>query len=52
MSENKSHNSDPNNASKYNIYMLIGYLFWWFLGFVGAHRFYLDRPVSAVIMIV
>jgi len=59
MSENKSHNSDPNNASKYNISfsaneknMLIGYLFWWFLGFVGAHRFYLDRPVSAVIMIV
>ena len=32
--------------------MLVAYLFWWFLGFVGAHRFYLNRPGSAILMIV
>jgi TM2 domain-containing membrane protein YozV len=31
--------------------LLVAYLFWWFLGFVGAHRFYLDRVGSALVMI-
>ena len=31
--------------------MLVAYLFWWFLGSVGAHRFYLNKPGSAFAMI-
>lgn len=30
----------------------IAYLFWFFLGVIAAHRFYLGRPVSAIIYIV
>ena len=32
--------------------MLVAYLFWWFLGSVGAHRFYLNRSGSAIVMII
>lgn len=31
--------------------LLVAYLLWWFLGFVGAHRFYLGRTGSAVLML-
>ena len=31
--------------------LLVAYLLWFFLGYVGAHRFYLGRPVSALIML-
>ncbi|HCT44681.1 MAG: hypothetical protein CMJ35_16130 [Phycisphaerae bacterium] len=30
---------------------LIAYLLWWFLGFFGAHRFYMNQPLSAVFML-
>ncbi len=28
--------------------LLVAYLLWWFLGWLGAHRFYLGRTKSAV----
>ncbi|MCX5479750.1 TM2 domain-containing protein [Kaistia geumhonensis] len=31
--------------------VLVAYLFWFFLWFVSAHRFYLGRPGSAVLQI-
>ena len=31
--------------------LLVAYLLWFFLGYVGAHRFYLGRPLSGVIML-
>jgi TM2 domain-containing membrane protein YozV len=31
--------------------MVLAYLFWFFLGLVSAHRFYLGRPLSAVLQI-
>lgn len=30
--------------------LLVAYLLWFFLGYVGAHRFYLGRPLSGFIM--
>ena len=27
----------------------VAYLFWFFLWFVSAHRFYLGKPVSAIL---
>lgn len=30
---------------------LVAYLLWFFLWFVSAHRFYLGRPVSAILQI-
>ena len=32
--------------------LLVAYLLWFFLGYVGAHRFYLGKPVSALVMLV
>jgi TM2 domain-containing membrane protein YozV len=29
--------------------MLVAYVLWFFLGYLGIHRFYLGRPVSGVI---
>ncbi len=31
--------------------LVLAYLFWFFLGIFSAHRFYLGRPVSAIIQI-
>jgi TM2 domain-containing membrane protein YozV len=31
--------------------MVLAYLFWFFLGLVSAHRFYLGRPLSAILQI-
>ena len=31
--------------------LVLAYLFWFFLGIVSAHRFYLGRPLSAVLQI-
>ena len=31
--------------------LLVAYILWFFLGYVGAHRFYLGRPVSGLIML-
>lgn len=31
--------------------LLVAYLLWFFLGYVGAHRFYLGRPVSGFVML-
>jgi len=31
--------------------LVLAYLFWFFLGIVSAHRFYLGRPVSAILQI-
>ncbi|MET3924032.1 TM2 domain-containing protein [Devosia sp. 2618] len=31
--------------------LLVAYLLWALLGYVGAHRFYLGRPVSGIIML-
>ena len=32
--------------------MIVAYAFWWFLGSIGAHRFYLGRSKTAIGMIV
>lgn len=31
--------------------LLVAYLLWFFLGYVGAHRFYLGRPLSGLFML-
>lgn len=31
--------------------LLVAYLLWAFLGYVGAHRFYLGRPLSGFVML-
>lgn len=31
--------------------MIVAYLLWWFLGWAGAHRYYLRRPVSGTIQL-
>jgi len=31
--------------------LLVAYLLWFFLGYVGAHRFYLGRPISGFLML-
>lgn len=31
--------------------LLVTYLLWFFLGYVGAHRFYLGRPLSGFLML-
>jgi TM2 domain-containing membrane protein YozV len=31
--------------------LLVAYLLWFFLGYVGGHRFYLGRPVSGLVML-
>ncbi|MGV8853183.1 MAG: TM2 domain-containing protein [Devosia sp.] len=31
--------------------LLVAYVLWFFLGYVGAHRLYLGRPVSGLIML-
>jgi TM2 domain-containing membrane protein YozV len=31
--------------------LLVAYLLWFFLGYVGAHRFYLGRPLSGFVML-
>ncbi|SFV36272.1 TM2 domain-containing protein [Devosia crocina] len=31
--------------------LIVAYLLWAFLGYVGAHRFYLGRPFSGLIML-
>ncbi|NGP18131.1 TM2 domain-containing protein [Devosia aurantiaca] len=31
--------------------LLVAYVLWLFLGYVGAHRFYLGRPLSGLIML-
>ena len=31
--------------------LLVAYLLWLFLGYVGAHRFYLGKPLSGFIML-
>ncbi len=31
--------------------MIIAYVLWWFLGFLGVHRFYLGRTKSGLIML-
>jgi len=31
--------------------LIVAYVLWFFLGYVGAHRFYLGRPLSGVIML-
>lgn len=31
--------------------LLAAYVLWFFLGYIGAHRFYLGRPLSGFIML-
>lgn len=31
--------------------VLVAYVLWFFLGYVGAHRFYLGKPVSGLLML-
>ncbi|MBD8067277.1 TM2 domain-containing protein [Devosia sp. PTR5] len=31
--------------------LVVAYVLWLFLGYVGAHRFYLGRPISGLIML-
>lgn len=42
-------------AAQYDIEkksLLVAYLLWFFLGYVGAHRFYLGRTLSGLIMLI
>ena len=32
--------------------IVVAYLFWFFIGFLAAHRFYLGRPGTAILQIV
>lgn len=41
-------------AAQYDIEkksLLAAYVLWFFLGYVGAHRFYLGRPLSGFVML-
>lgn len=31
--------------------LLVAYVLWLFLGYVGAHRFYLGKPLSGLVML-
>jgi TM2 domain-containing membrane protein YozV len=31
--------------------LIAAYVLWFFLGYIGAHRFYLGRPVSGLVML-
>lgn len=31
--------------------LVVAYVLWIFLGYVGAHRFYLGRPISGILML-
>jgi TM2 domain-containing membrane protein YozV len=31
--------------------LVVAYVLWFFLGYIGAHRFYLGRPFSGLIML-
>lgn len=31
--------------------LIVAYVLWFFLGYVGAHRFYLGKPVSALVLL-
>lgn len=31
--------------------LVVAYVLWFFLGYVGAHRFYLGRPLSGLVML-
>lgn len=31
--------------------ILIAYILWFFLGFIGGHRFYLGKKISAIVML-
>lgn len=31
--------------------LLVAYVLWFFLGYIGAHRFYLGRPLSGFLML-
>ena len=31
--------------------MVVAYLLWWFLGTLGIHRFYLDRPKTGLVQL-
>ncbi|WP_371188344.1 NINE protein [Thalassotalea maritima] len=47
--------SEQNYSVQMNIEgknILVAYLLWWFLGFLGVHRFYLGRPKSGVAQLV
>lgn len=47
-------NGDAQTMMMYDIRkksMVLAYLLWWFLGTFGAHRFYLGRTGSAVVML-
>lgn len=39
------------NFKQSNKSILLAYLLWFFLGYFGVHRFYLDRPTSGIIML-
>jgi TM2 domain-containing membrane protein YozV len=46
--------SDANVLMQYDAYKkstLLTYLLWWFLGSFGAHRFYLGKTGSAILML-
>lgn len=46
--------TNDRTAAQYDIEkksLLVAYLLWFFLGYIGAHRFYLGRPVSALMML-
>lgn len=31
--------------------LIVAYVLWFFLGYVGAHRFYLGKPISALVLL-
>jgi TM2 domain-containing membrane protein YozV len=41
-------------AAQYDIEkksLIVAYVLWFFLGYIGAHRFYLGRPLSGSVML-
>ncbi|WP_240319143.1 TM2 domain-containing protein [Acidibrevibacterium fodinaquatile] len=55
MQESKIHNSDTKTLMRYDANKrsaVVAYLLWFFVGYLGAHRFYLNHVGSGVVMLI
>ena len=54
MQESKTYNADTKTLMRYDANKrsaVVAYLLWFFVGYFGAHRFYLNHTVSGVVML-